>query len=150
MATGFRAGEIRSLIPADFQVDGERPSIRVRASCSKNGKEALQPIRADMAAILRDWLAGKPAGEPVLIIPERTAEMLRIDLASAGIAHRTEAGVIDFHALRHSYITLLGQAGIDPKTLQELARHSTITLTMRYMHTDDDRKRAAIDGGPNE
>src|SRR5262249_4518237 len=40
----------------------------------------------------------------------------------------------DFHALRHTYLTLGGRAGIDLRTLQELAGHSTPTLTARYSH----------------
>src|SRR5262249_44214455 len=40
----------------------------------------------------------------------------------------------DFHALRHTYLTLGGRAGIDLRTLQELAGHSTPTLTTRYSH----------------
>src|SRR5207244_12346116 len=40
----------------------------------------------------------------------------------------------DFHTLRHSYLTLGGRAGIDLRTLQELAGHSTPVLTARYSH----------------
>src|SRR5207253_20361 len=36
--------------------------------------------------------------------------------------------------LRHSYLTLGGRAGIDLRTLQELAGHSTPVLTARYSH----------------
>src|SRR5262249_59478685 len=38
----------------------------------------------------------------------------------------------DFHALRHTYLTLGGRAGIDLRTLQELAGHSNPNLTVRY------------------
>ena len=42
----------------------------------------------------------------------------------------------DFHALRHSYISLITQGGVHPKLAQKLARHSDINLTMsRYSHT---------------
>jgi len=62
--------------------------------------------------------------------------MLRTDLETAGIPYRDEDGrVLDFHGLRHSFITLMAQSGIHPKLAQSLARHSTITLTMdRYAH----------------
>src|SRR5262249_50887720 len=40
----------------------------------------------------------------------------------------------DFHALRHSYLTMGARAGIDLRTLQELAGHSTPVLTARYSH----------------
>ena len=44
--------------------------------------------------------------------------------------------VADFHALRHTFITLLASSGVHPKVAQQLARHSTITLTMdRNSHT---------------
>ena len=63
--------------------------------------------------------------------------MFRADLAAAGIAPVDEEGRrIDFHALRHTFITHLAQAGVRPKDAQTLARHSTITLTLdRYTHT---------------
>ena len=64
--------------------------------------------------------------------------MLRIDLEAAGIPYAVEGPdgplFADFHALRHSYLTLGGRAGIDLRTLQELAGHSTPTLTARYSH----------------
>lgn len=40
----------------------------------------------------------------------------------------------DFHTLRHSYLTLGDRAGIDLRTLQELAGHSTTVLMARYSH----------------
>src|SRR5262245_42633832 len=38
--------------------------------------------------------------------------------------------VIDFHALRMTFITNLTRSGVSPKTAQTLARHSDINLTM--------------------
>jgi hypothetical protein len=44
--------------------------------------------------------------------------------------------VADFHALRHTFISMLASSGVHPKVAQQLARHSTITLTMdRYSRT---------------
>src|SRR5262249_29614645 len=66
------------------------------------------------------------------------AEMLRRDLEAAGIPYAVEGPdgplYADFHALRHTYLTLGGRAGIDLRTLQELAGHSTPNLTARYSH----------------
>ncbi|MGL4422908.1 MAG: tyrosine-type recombinase/integrase, partial [Gemmataceae bacterium] len=68
----------------------------------------------------------------------RAAEMLRGDLEAAGIAYATEGPdgpeYADFHALRHTYITNLRANGVDLRTAQDLARHSTPTLTARYSH----------------
>jgi integrase len=49
-----------------------------------------------------------------------------------------------FHTLRHSFCSRLLIAGVDIKTIQELAGHANITTTMRYMHVSDEHKRAAV------
>jgi hypothetical protein len=36
--------------------------------------------------------------------------------------------------LRHTYLTMLGRHGVDLRTAQELAGHSTPELTARYSH----------------
>ena len=55
--------------------------------------------------------------------------------------------MVDMHSLRHTYISGLIAAGVDPKTVQVLACHSTITLTVdRYSYTTEERKRKAIKG----
>src|SRR5262249_29771638 len=68
----------------------------------------------------------------------RGADMMRVDLEAAGIPYEVEGPdgplYADFHALRHTYLTLGGRAGIDLRTLQELAGHSTPNLTARYSH----------------
>ena len=57
--------------------------------------------------------------------------MLRVDLAKAKIPEETEEGVVDFHALRVTYITNMARSGVHPKVAQLLARHSTMELTMK-------------------
>src|SRR5262249_41589173 len=64
---------------------------------------------------------------------------------------RDDAGrVADFHALRHTSITNLAAGGVHPKTAQQLARHSTITLTMdRYAATLREDHSQALDSLPD-
>jgi hypothetical protein len=106
-----------------------------------------------VAAALRAYLAGRPNDKPVW--PGRwykeAAEMLRMDLESAGIPYRDEDGrVADFHALRHSYVTLLERNGVSPKLAQELARHSDIRLTMNvYTHARLHDLAGAVEGLPS-
>ena len=58
-----------------------------------------------------------------------------------------EAGLYaDFHALRHSFVSLITQGGVHPKLAQNLARHSDINLTMsRYSDTLLRDKAEALD-----
>lgn len=149
MGTGFRADELRTLTPERFHLEGDAPTITVVAKYSKHRRDDVQPIRRDLAADLKAFLAGKDPDAPWVAVPANCARMLRLDLAAAGIPERTEEGTVDFHALRHSYISAMIESGTDPKTVQELARHSTITLTIdRYSHSSEARKRRAIEGEP--
>jgi integrase-like protein len=45
--------------------------------------------------------------------------------------------VVDFHTLRHTFISNLVRAGVHPRNAQALAKHSTIDLTMNvYTHVE--------------
>ncbi len=76
----------------------------------------------------------------------RAAELLRRDLNAAGIKPEDERGHrLDFHGLRHTFVTNLALAGVSPKDAQTLARHSTITLTLEtYTHLDDKERLAGV------
>jgi integrase len=140
--TGFRASGLASLTPESFDLDARTPVVTLAARYNKSRQTKVQPLPADVADLLREYLRGKPAGQPVwggTWARDRTGgEMLRRDLEAVGIPYATEGPdgplFADFHALRHSYLTLGGRAGIDLRTLQELAGHSTSALTERYSH----------------
>jgi integrase len=136
--TGLRAGELASLSPGSFDLDADPPTVTVAAGYSKHRRKDTLPLREDLVALLRDYLEGKDRDAPLWpgTWEGCAAEMLRIDLAAAGIPYRDGQGrVADFHALRHGFISCLALGGVHPKVAQQLARHSTITLTLdRYTH----------------
>lgn len=59
---GLRRGELSALTRGDL--DLERVRVRVRASTAKNGKDADIPLREDVAAALRAYLARRERGAP--------------------------------------------------------------------------------------
>ncbi len=150
--TGFRAGELASLTPGSFALDVDPPTVTVRAGYSKRRRDDVQPIRADLAAMLGPWLAGRPRAAPAFPMPDKLPPMLRLDLrrararwireeegraarrlrrASAFLAERDGEGrVVDFHSLRGTGFTLLVRGGASVKAVQELARHSDPKLTL--------------------
>ncbi len=150
--TGFRAGELRSLTPAHFDLISKQPTVTVEAGYSKRRRSDTQPLRVDLAAELLDWLSAKPANQPVWpgTWHNDAAQMIRQDLDAAGLSYTDDSGkVFDFHALRHQYVSNLVAAGIHPKVAQQLARHSTIGLTMdRYTHLSIIDVTLAIDKLP--
>jgi integrase len=151
-ATGFRCGELGTLTPESFDL-GEAPAITLAARHAKNRRPVRQPLPEAVAGLLRGFLAGKPAGRPVWpgSWKDRAAEVLRVDLAAAGVPYAVEGPdgplYADFHALRHTFITMLERSGASPKAAQALARHSDIRLTMnRYTHADKAALARAVNG----
>ena len=131
LGTGLRSAELRTLTPERFDLAADPPTLTVLACYAKNGREAVQPLPTALADRLASWVASKPAGRPIFQgMTKRTAEMLAIDLKAAGIKRETPSGVVDFHALRGSYISNLVASGASVKVCQVLARHSTPTLTI--------------------
>jgi integrase len=97
-------------------------------------------LRADLTAARDAWLDESASHE------ER-AERER----STYLAAKDELGcVVDFHVLRHSFVTALPRSGVHPKVMQTLARHSDPKLTLgRYSHTELDEQHDAIEMLPS-
>ena len=144
--TGLRANEARTLTAADFDLDGL--IVRVRAGYSKHRETDTVPLREELAEALRGHLSGKlPTGKAFggtySRLTDRTAEMLQQDLEAAGVAYTDEQGrVLDFHGLRHSFVTNLSHA--PSRVAQSLARHKTSAMTDRYTHVRLNDERAAL------
>jgi len=138
------------------------PTVRCLGAYTKNGEEAVLPLRPDVAAMLQEWLADRPAANRLWggdwASRRQGSTMIRVDLTAADIDYEDAHGrVADFHALRHTFISNLARAGVHPRNAQALARHSTIDLTMNvYTHvaiTDlasDIRKLPGVPGSPQQ
>jgi len=144
--TGLRANEARSLTAGDFDLDGL--TVTVPAGYSKHRETDTVPLREELVEALRGHLSGKlPTGKAFggsySRLTDKTAEMLRHDLEAAGVAYIDEHGrVLDFHGLRHSFVTNLSHA--PSRVAQSLARHKTSAMTDRYTHVRLNDERAAL------
>ena len=152
--TGFRAGELHSLLWRSLDLNEFEPSVTILAGYSKNGREATPPLRKDVAGLFRQWFTegGFALGDKVFagFNKLKGAAMLRIDLEAAGIAYKDDAGrYVDFHSLRHTFITNVSKSGASDKERQTLARHSTSALTLDvYTHLGVHDERRAIEKLP--
>lgn len=152
--TGLRKGELASLTVGQLVLDAAPPFLVLKAADEKNRNGSTIPIRADLAADLRGWLAEKakaaveaardvpvagstlPPDTPVFTVPAGLRRILDRDLKLAGIPKRDDRGrTVDVHALRHTFGTLLSKGGVTPRTAQAAMRHSKIDLTMN-VYTD--------------
>ncbi len=149
--TGFRAEEIASLRWNSFDFAADCPSVTIEAGYSKRRRQDIQPLRPDIAQLFSDWKTRRGDDNTALVFVVKSyirwADMLKDDLTEAGITPTDEAGrTVDFHALRHTFITNLVKGGVTPKVAQGLARHSKITLTMDvYTHLTLHDRKSALD-----
>jgi integrase len=170
--TGLRAGELASLTPASFNLnDRGSATVTVAAAYSKHRREDVLPLRPDLANEMVAYVAARPATDRLFHVPHKSARMLSADLRQARAlwiretpdraerrtrrasffltVHDASGRVVDFHALRHTFITRLARSGVAPAVAKTLARHSTIVLTMdHYTHTLIEDERAALDRLP--
>lgn len=135
--TGLRRKEMMNLRWSDLHLDGDAPFVHVPASISKNRRSASLPLVPDVAAALR---AQKPADVSPFAFVLRglvpRVPTFKKDLAAAEIPFVDPFGRrVDVHALRVTYGTQLTVAGVAPREVMELMRHSALHLTMN-LYTD--------------
>jgi len=135
--TGLRVGELQQVVWSDIQLNHARPHIVVRASTTKNRKEAVLPLHPQL---LKELQALKtPAMKPesrVFYQHSHPNTRIRIDMRKAGITRVDAMGrKLDFHALRYTFATKLAASGVSQRLAQELLRHSDPRLTAN-IYTD--------------
>lgn len=149
--TGIRQKEMGLMRWGD--VDFMRGELIIRPEIEKAGRGATLPLPARLANALADaYRKVRPEpSTPLVTLARRPAERLAATLGRAGVAYRDEADrVADFHALRHTCLTWINDAGCDPRTLQALARHASPSTTLGiYVHPERSRMREAVDRLPD-
>jgi len=140
--TGMRRGELLKLEWG--WIDFARGCIHIPKHVAKSGKPRIIP----MNSMVRDLLARlerERTGE-IVFASNRTGKALT-DIKRSFTAACKDAGLagLRFHDLRHTAATRLGETGADPFVIAEILGHADLRMTRRYTHTNDDRKRAALE-----
>jgi integrase len=137
--TGSRIGEIFSLRWQN--VDLERNLITVFSP--KTQKTQLIPINAEVRRVLEYWALGRKS--EFVFYNHETGKPL-VDLSAGLELACKKAGItgVTWHTLRHTFASRLLERGVDIMTVKELLGHSTVTVTMRYTHSNLASKVAAV------
>lgn len=100
----------------------------------KGGKNAEIPVSKKLAELIKPYTRGEGLLIPPVEIPMRSDKAvvaLKIAVGIAGV----DGGEVSHHKLRHSFASELLRNGTNPRTVQELMRHSSIdTLFDHYAH----------------
>ncbi|HZL37322.1 MAG TPA: tyrosine-type recombinase/integrase [Tepidisphaeraceae bacterium] len=143
LRTGFRRAECESMTPASF--DFAKRTVKVNAADAKyKGEHQILPMHPALVGPLQALCKGKARDAAIFAVPRKqiAVSVLHADCAVAGVDTRE----IDFHALRHSFITHLADQNIRPEVLMKLARHRDIRTTLKhYVHFRPDDERSALE-----
>lgn len=130
LGAGLRAGEIRRLRWQDL----EGGLVRIPAASAKSRRDQAVPLPGRLLDLLRAYRP-RAAGPADPVVPAGAfpnSLTFHRDLKAADIPRRDATGrVVDFHALRTTYVSWLAATGAHPRTAQALARHADIALTMQ-------------------
>ncbi len=137
--TGLRLGEILNL--KWEEVDLERGVLKVLVR--KNRRLLELPLNDRALAVTRAW-RGMRKCEYVFYNPETGDRFKDLWLGLQKACRKAGLEGITWHTFRHTFASRLTRAGADLVTVKELLGHSTISVTMRYAHTNQDSKARAV------
>lgn len=145
--TGYRAHELSTIRPMDCKLEGDAVSIEIACTISKRRKADRQLLPSATVKQLVKFIKGKPRDRDLW--PGRwfrkARRMLAIDLEGSGVKTETEEGRIDFHSLRHTFVTNVVSSGAPLPLVMQLARLSSPELVKRSYHAEESQARAIIE-----
>ena len=123
-------------------IDLQKGILAVFASKTQTIREI--PINSETRQVLEAWKLNKK-NENAFYNP-RTGKPF-VDLKTGFALACEKAGIsgVTWHTLRHTFASRLVNRGVDIVTVKELLGHSSISVTMRYAHTNIESKRAAVE-----
>ena len=159
--TGLRLGDCALLKWSS--VDLVRGLITVLPrKTAKTGREITISIHPTLMPIL-----GSISRESIYVLPQSadlylrdsSALVARIQkaFAAAGIETQTtvdgyakKIAIVGFHSLRHTFVSMCGNAGLPLAYVQSLVGHANPMMTARYFHADTEAHRAQLNAAlPN-
>jgi len=159
--TGLRAGELIGLKWSDIDFENRQISINRSVSYDIETKTYVEgepksehsyrkiPMTNQVYEILRIKYSNKHVFADSefadFVFLNRNGEPTKNSSYDSHIRKLAEKANIDsfsMHTFRHTFATRCIEAGLKPKTVQQLLGHSSINITMNlYVHVTDDEKR---------
>lgn len=134
VAIGLRRREMKLLRWSDLHLDEAKPFVQLRAETTKAKRADAVPVIPLLADSLRAAKL-RAKGPSDLVFPRGVPKpsTLAKDLVACGISVQDARGFrVDFHALRHTYSSLMGSAGVNELARMKLSRHRSWKMTDRY------------------
>lgn len=145
---GLRSMEVLGLNVKDVDIGGRWVTVT-----GKGAKQRRVPLDPDVASVIDVYLlAERPASESDRLFLVAKGANRGAPLTAAGLRtvfryHRGLTGVTAGHphALRHTFGTVLAEAGVDLAVMQALLGHAHVDTTARYVHLAPAHVKAEFD-----
>ena len=109
----------------------------------------LVPMHREASAALTAYIGRRRNSPWVFPSPQNPDRPVSAGTVRAHLRRLREASGWDFavtpHVLRHTALTNLVKRGVDVKTIQAIAGHSSVLTTMIYLHPDTEMLIEAMD-----
>ena len=149
VATGMRIGDLLRMRWSD--VDRHFKKLRVRLGKSET-EDFLVHISETAAAVIARRTENK-LGDSKYIFTCRDhsiRDALRNASAAAGVPYGQQVeGGWSIHDIRRTFLTYLLQAGVDVATVRDIAGHSCVSITSRYVHSTTESRLKALGAAEN-
>jgi integrase len=137
--TGLRLGEILNLRWEEVDLENAAIKMLVR----KNRRMLEVPLNDRALALVNGW-SGLRKCEYVFYNPETGGQWKDLWLGLKKACRKAGLNDVTWHTFRHTFASRLTRNGADLVTVKELLGHSSVSVTMRYAHTNRDAKRRAV------
>ncbi len=145
---GLRSMEVLGLDVKDVDIGGRWVTVT-----GKGNKQRRVPLDPDVASVIDVYLlAERPESDSDRLFlvakgPHRGQGLSPAGLRTIFRYHRDVSGVAGAHphALRHTFGTVLAQAGVDLSVMQALLGHAHVDTTARYVHLAPTHVKAEFD-----
>jgi integrase len=141
--TGMRIGELLALSWAD--IDLEAKKIRVRKSLCRVSGTLKTPKNGKQ----RDIFLNEAAIAALRSLEHRVGTVFSVSYSAAydaitRISAKAGLDGVGWHTLRHTFASLLVLEGVPLFTVSRLLGHSSIRITERYTHLNDEKNKDAV------
>lgn len=148
METGCRVGEVCALKVKDINPDG---TIWIRRTWSdyvvrettKGRRKDIIPLSVQALRLVERQSAAKLPDAYLFCNPHTGTAFRPKTLSGIWVAH-SGTDVTLHEATRHSFCSQLVKEGNPLTLVRDLARHSDIRVTAKYVHATDDQARGAV------
>ena len=105
----------------------------------------LTPIPRPVLTSLREWRAQSTGRGLVWTNHGRPINPRDDSAAWKELCARADVRTLRTHSARHTMVSTLLDAGVDPEVIRQIAGHSTILSTRDYMHVSTEQARRALE-----